>query len=789
MKKATQKTIFKLLSLVLTLAMVFAVATIPTLTASADEVVYVTNKTIDFEEGTDTSKWTFGTGWSVDNAPSVSDEHGAKSLKQIPSGQVAMSMKDVYLKAGSTYNISFYYYVVADEGATSSYWFNFGTIGKVWNETKSFSGSTTSGEWKYFSCDVTPTENKTNLTFNANITGCTMYLDDMYIFDKALLKTDVVAESATSLKYEYDETLGAPVAILGLKSTNSGTGFYVPCDMKSGKTYSIVFKYKSNAVVAGTNNWFRVMFQSDTSTNLVGTGNANWTIVTKSYTPSQDVTYIRFDSTLAVNVCLSEFAVFENTNTAVSQTYDFDKVGFSSAVETAKYSIKDVENNKVLCLPEAGAKLDAKLDHALTVGKLYKLSFDYKGTSNLRLMPNSGGWAKERYSAIYTISADTYKKYESADWTHIDIIFYARYASTHMYFYADAADNFLIDNFKIEETVNDDAVIEDFEGENATSAFGGYSVVDDPTGAENKVIKTTGTGYSTYSFPDVRFLEGHTYYVSFDYYAGSPFCYEVRTAANGDAAARTWPGVAEKNVWKRVYKVITPSEESYGGAFAILSRYVAADGYNYFDNFYVADITDLLAAESADFDFEKENQIFYENVGGDVTFENDAEYGRVANIKFNKGSDVSSSKIKVPVTLKENVTYKVDITYKADAWTGISWADKDNAGKLGDHGINFLNEWSTETRYVTGANDMLYFFVVQPEMETNITIANITVTPAGGLEDINGDGELNAFDITLMRNRILGARDDSKLFEKYADNNADTVVDIRDLVTLNNRTK
>lgn len=787
MKKEALNKTFKLLSLVLTLAMIFAVATIPTLTASAGEAVYVTNKIVDFEDGTDTSKWTFGTGWSIGDAPSASTEHGAKSLKHVSSGLTAMSFEDVTLKAGSTYNISFYCYVVPDEGATSSCWFNFGTIGKVWNEAKPFSVSTTSGEWKYFSCDITPTEDKTTVTFNANITGCTMYLDDMYILDKSLLKTDVVAESETSLKYEYDETLGAPVAILGLRSTNNGKGFYIPCEMKSGKTYSVVFKYKSKTVGTNTTNWFRTMFQHDT-TNLTPSGSVSWNIVTKSYTPSQDVTYIRFDSTVAVDVYLADFAIYENTNTAASQIYDFDRIGFSAAVETAKYSIKDVENNKALCLPEAAAKLDAKLDYALTAGKVYKLSFDYKGSSNLRLMPNSGAWGNQKYSAVYTLTTDQSKQYSSTEWTKAEIVFYAQYNSTHLYFYADAADNFLIDNLAIEE-VDECVTTENFDDENETSAFSGYSIVTDPTGADNKVLKCTSTGYSTYSFPNVRFIEGHTYYVSFDYYVGSAFCYEVRTANNKDAAARTWPNTASKNEWKRVCVEIKPKEESYGGAFAILSRYVAADGYNYFDNFYIADVTNLLAAESKDFDFEKENQIFYENVGSDVTFENDSEHGRVANIKFTQGSDVNASKIKAPFTLKENVTYKLTVTYKSDAWVGISWADKDSAGKLGDHGFSTSNEWITETRYVTGANDMPYFFVVKPGADTNITLANITITPAGELNDVNGDGELNARDITLMRNRVLWARDDSKMFEKYADNNSDGTVDIRDLVTLNNRTK
>ena len=73
MKKATQKTIFKLLSLVLTLAMVFAVATIPTLTASADEVAYVTDRIYDFEEGVLPSEWNSSTSshWTVAAAPTA----------------------------------------------------------------------------------------------------------------------------------------------------------------------------------------------------------------------------------------------------------------------------------------------------------------------------------------------------------------------------------------------------------------------------------------------------------------------------------------------------------------------------------------------------------------------------------------------------------------------------------------------------------------------------------------------------------------------------------------------
>ncbi|MBQ5798499.1 MAG: hypothetical protein IIW16_01625, partial [Clostridia bacterium] len=164
------------------------------------------------------------------------------------------------------------------------------------------------------------------------------------------------------------------------------------------------------------------------------------------------------------------------------------------------------------------------------------------------------------------------------------------------------------------------------------------------------------------------------------------------------------------------------------------------------------------------------------------------ETKKVTKITFNQGSVYGNSKMIIPFALQKDKTYKIEITYKSNAFVAISWDDK----ALGDAGLQETNGWVTTTRYAKGTTgDMPYF--AAPNTKTNgkpvdyteFYIANITITEATEAGGLNGDGVIDTTDYTLMRNRFFSAkRDDSMMFEKYADQNSDGTVDILDMVRL-----
>lgn len=838
MKKATQKTIFKLLSLVLTLAMVFAVATIPTLTASAGEVVYVTNKTIDFEEGTDTSKWTFGTGWSVADTPTDFATHGVRSLKCANSALTAVNIKDINLKAGNTYYFSFYYYYVpAAENKSYTYWANFGQnndAGDGWKQIKAFSANaSTAGKWTFFSCSYTAVTDSTAITINCD--NSLLYIDDFYILDLEMLnehgayisndgsatvenETYIFGESTNvPVSYVTDSDLGQTVASFDLSTTHAGKGVEIPFAFKAGKTYNISMKYRSKGET-GTDanpNWFRATIGDNdavhpyTNAETVGktfsmNTNGVWTELSFDYKSITTHNGLHFDANrndgMKINIKIAYLIITEKeiTNTTAKQVYNFESNKFSAYAKNTNGSIATVERDGYLSralkfnTTASGADVNAKLDVNLTTGKLYKVSYDYKGYATFRVLPNAGVWGSSMYSCEPTGNADI--SIGSENWKHYETVFLAQYDSPYVYFREyNTTDNasFYIDNFVIEEfTEYANSATFDFELDGIDYGYNNYNLAVDEN---NTVLKFDGkdTNGRCFYFPTMRMQAGHTYYVSFDYCGEKAFARDIATSGSGVSTSGTWitPSATE---WKKSITTYTVTEEDDNGMFIIFCN---SPNVNYFDNFFIADITDFYSPvenEEYSFDFEDESEVLIEtnyNAVTDLAFEENIDYGRVAKLTFASGSSGVVGKTYIPYTMKAGTTYKVSITYNADAWVGISWADKDNAGNQGSNGINYMNKWATETRYVTGADDMPYFFVVSPKSETNITIANITVTPAGGLEDVNGDGELNASDITLMRNRVLGARDDSKMFEKYADNNEDGNIDICDLVKLNNRTK
>lgn len=687
MKKATQNKTFKLLSLVLTLAMIFAVATIPTLTASAGEVVYVTNKIVDFEEGKLPSAWSSGTSsaWSVKEAPAELAQYGTYSIfHKYTSSNATLSLNDFDLKAERTYRITIRYcYMptpVGDDGnpLASSHWMGIGYYQanddgtETWKTNFATIDDQSVSTWKTKTIDWTPSVNVSRIVINASKTD--VYFDEICIVDV----TDKVTNTQQKQVYNFESnkfstTLPAKASIVATKGVDGGTG----------------------------------------------------------------------------------------------------------ALEFYSQSAAAVDYN-------------AKLDVALTQGKYYKLSFKFKGAAGLRILPNSGGWGSS-YSmyGAETIGTDTDHYLVSEDWKTHEIIFSAKYDSTHFWLRPNLSSNvsFYLDDIVVEEYEPGYSSTIDFD--NMYFNYFGYTIEKDTYNAENNVLKFSGTSYNPFYIPNFRLTAGKTYYLTFDYKATTTteknltgsFAIDARTIANvSDAYRLSRDFVTPINIgeWETAKCTITPTSD------AILSLYCQSEVY--FDNFTICEVTDkLYNTESLNYDFTTEEQHLlgssaYINVDSVV----DETLGRnVLKINYsNHDKNVSKNDtIRVPFVLESGKTYIIKLKYRSDVWSSFGWKDSTS---ISAYPLSVKNTWTEETRYVTGTDDMPYFFM---NGEGNIYVSELSITPAGELNDVNGDGELNARDITLMRNRVLWARDDSKMFEKYADNNSDGWVDIRDLVTLNNRTK
>ncbi|MEE1278358.1 MAG: dockerin type I domain-containing protein, partial [Acutalibacteraceae bacterium] len=100
------------------------------------------------------------------------------------------------------------------------------------------------------------------------------------------------------------------------------------------------------------------------------------------------------------------------------------------------------------------------------------------------------------------------------------------------------------------------------------------------------------------------------------------------------------------------------------------------------------------------------------------------------------------------------------------------------------------NVWTTVTRYVQGVtddlgtgSDTIHFF--SEAGGGNLYIADVTITEVTADGGLNGDAVIDTTDYALMRSRFFSAkRDDSTMFEKYADQNSDGTVDVLDMVLL-----
>ncbi len=605
---------------------------------------------------------------------------------------------------------------------------------------------------------------------------------------------------------------------------NGGTRLYLNAKYKfeSGKTYRfdfLIFATNKSWLTIASDGWNNEtqMFDWNNGGNIksITTKAGVWESISFEF----EMTNSRKDLFFNTNSEIGEYYVDNfkitdvtngttNNNTAVNQSYDFDNTNFKAYSDKLNNSIQmaavDGEKNSVLKLTptaSAQAKVNVELDYSLETGNYYKLSFDYKGAAKMRILHNFGAWANLATVDVVKEEGpnsgyDAY--FNSSDaWIKYDTVFYTEQASTHLYFLLIAQDDteILIDNIKIEkcnvdgsaENVFPSKYAIDFEDDTidilGVSSDSGFTFAADPENTNNRVLKHTGA-YGSFFVPEARLKAGHDYIITYDYYVPTQTATDpsIRNTLRNRLGAKISPDYGWTNTWsnKDIWKknTVNISNASDGDFFHL---YILRDIY--IDNVVIRDLTPDIYTT----DYEDE-EIFNEDDTNrtEVTYINDADYGKVAQISYQPIVGLGGY-TKFPVRLKDGEAYKVTFTYKTDGWATVHYASKETPAVWA---LSVTSNWKTATYYITGTGDSDYFgFRCNNATDVlNLQIANVTIERQTYFTttDINNDGASNATDVSLLRSYLLNGRNDLKFFEKYTEQNGIDGVDIRDLVSLNN---
>lgn len=282
--------------------------------------------------------------------------------------------------------------------------------------------------------------------------------------------------------YKYDETLKQTVAEATINAdTNGGDGatknqIGIPYLLKADTTYTMQITLKTDA-------WICLAYKYNNDSILLnGNGETSFTAgngyQTRSITikPYAD-TCVYIGTTVGTpNVTVASYIIKEkvaSTNTASKQVYDFGLLTPENYKDTTTVLIADKDGKLTEALAfdttassgkGAGVVRMFKLDNALTNGRVYKLSYDYKGEANFRILlcTNPDGWGENAgmYSADKAIGMHYNKHIKSDSWTTYSSYFKAESDSTYMYLRVVTTDGagdvtvnseFFLDNIVIEE--------------------------------------------------------------------------------------------------------------------------------------------------------------------------------------------------------------------------------------------------------------------------------------------------------------------------------------------------
>lgn len=588
MKK--NKAFSKILSLALVMAlMLTTIMSAFSVTASAEESVIANKYYTNFEEGV------LPDGQSATSDFAITDEvaWGGYSLKHTgrASGVSNYNITNLGLKSGTTYIISGYLYVVDPDvtGASTYSWFS------VWelngqNEIGTV-GNKSSGVWHKFEIEYNCTLDDATIRFNAAKSTC--YFDNIHVYekgayDKLPLTTDFSdAETASTVpvlpgvttstvNYEYNAELGKNVLVGTVSASNSGwtSEFQIPYTLKAGVTYNLKVKYTSDIWMACSFNGMQEHFANY---DVV----SNWKVLDAEFTPTADGQTIKLYSDNNNNtgrVCFDYIVlkeVAENTNTASKQVYDFDNVDFSANTLTANISTLAIVGDtfaRDFSVPGSKTESNFKLDFALTAGKVYKLSYDYKGAGAVRFIPNNGSWGQSMYSVEQEF--DNYQNNltlaAAEDWTTHTTVFTAADSSTYLWIANFTAGSTLyFDNITIEDVSDEydlNNYVNDFEDEGdrwliekAPSFTDVTYETDEKYGTVAKISYsgTSANGIRRVSVPIFNLLAGEKYRIKVTYKSNGWIAntFETNTLISDHGYGA--PNVTMED-WKEQYFYYTP---------------------------------------------------------------------------------------------------------------------------------------------------------------------------------------------------------------------------------------
>jgi len=807
MKKTTKTVFARVLSLALVMALVLtSIVSSFAFTASAEDVKEFTGNYIDFENDGNVPD---GMGLDMEGkysiATSPTSDHGSYSLKK--SYGTDNSTFRVYKKfeAGHTYAFNIEYYFV-DETATYpgaySPWFTVfvGTTG-----TKSLYKEVY-GQWRSFYFTYTAESDANFFDIISNeITG---YFDNIHVADitnkpetleeKGSVLSDftnianqnelplIPGSANSSVNFVYDSTIGKNVALVTIPANGSVTkenAVYVPYALKAGVSYSLDITYHAE-------DWACISYVDG---KLDG-GNAfdtesGYKTETMTFTPTADGRCLYISTTIAAGAKIKISSMFLKANKASSNTAEYQSYDFSDTTPVAGngYSVQVVDgNNMALKLTHAASGNKDhifKLDYALTAEKLYKVSFDYKGSIKARpyLFNSSDRWGTHQCVSIFGDSEIVFK---SNDWARWETVVYAEYDHTGMDFLlvgtsviTDINTDYLyVDNFVIEEyTVGVDKYEEDFE--DGTAFVGGCTqsvndgVVADPLDSTNKVFyKAASSGNRQYYIMTPQLAAGHNYIVTFKAYAakGDWTGFEKRGFGGTDQK-----GITGTGKWESYSYEFTPDwDEDYfcfNGKTAI-----------YIDDFKIVDLT-----TDNDYyeDFSNPDDItLIKNSNVNIEYVMDEELGKnIAVLTWSSSPNVDGHKIRVPYVLKDGVDYRIKVTYKNSGW----WCPSYNGAVQGNFGSHDSpSKWQAQYWYITGSGESDYFMLTTNVANLTLQIKDIKIEKMTGITgDLSNDGNVDANDLAMVKRVLLDFMDDD-VFMKAGDVNGDGQYTILDFIAL-----
>lgn len=468
--------------------------------------------------------------------------------------------------------------------------------------------------WRTTNIDFTATNDGQMINIYGNSgTG----LGTIY-FDYIVLKEKSVNNNTASYQaYDFDNinfSNALPTVIDGdtfaadLSSTGGGLNVALDYALKTGSVYRLSFDYKGTGAVRNipnsggwSNNMYSVEPDFDNKNNNLNLSSPDaWSNHSTVFIAQYDSTHLWLVNFASGSTLYYDNIVIEKLDiSAEKQAFDFDEVSFAGI--SGSFTTENVDGDLAVKIAVEGGNKTfyGKLFAPLTKGKVYKLSYDYKGTGAVRFLPNAGAWNTEMYSAQFGTAASANLSLSSEVWTTKETMFVAEYASTHLCIGNFAAGTIYIDNIVIEELATDNYV-NDFETDADRNLFELYpdktviSYETDETYGSVAKLNYSGTSSTNFGHVALPFSTeaGVTYRVKLTYKSDNWLCFYFNGVEQGQIGGLGAVDT-EMTEWTERFFTFTASESVSG--FAIGTLQSAA-------NLWIAEIAIETVGEAGDLD-------------------------------------------------------------------------------------------------------------------------------------------------------------------------------------------